>query len=116
MTNCRFDGTTDFKVIQRHIDHHFLETIVSSTPGDYDVGEWAFGLNTFVITGIMTRELCSAHLKDLRNRGLVQYIRGLFSDEGETAGSGYTITPAGLERLEEIKFTETNDDREELEP
>ena len=38
-------------------------------------------------------------LISLRNRGLVIYLRGLFNDEGMTAGSGYAITVRGKKHL-----------------
>ena len=38
-------------------------------------------------------------LISLRNKGLVIYARGLFDDDGKTAGSGYAITVRGEQHL-----------------
>ncbi|MFB9149563.1 hypothetical protein [Roseovarius ramblicola] len=37
--------------------------------------------------------------RDLTDRGLARYQRGLFSDDGLPAGAGYAITPKGLRYL-----------------
>lgn len=37
--------------------------------------------------------------RSLRRKGLAEYYRGLMTDEGEVAGSGYCITLAGIEIL-----------------
>lgn len=34
--------------------------------------------------------------RSLARKGLAEYVRGLFDDEGMVAGSGYCCTPAGL--------------------
>jgi hypothetical protein len=43
----------------------------------------------------ISREMTRATLLELRDEGLVTYERGLFTEDGEVAGSGYGITMAG---------------------
>ena len=37
--------------------------------------------------------------RSLRRKGLAEYQRGLFNDDGEVAGSGYCATRAGAELI-----------------
>lgn len=39
-------------------------------------------------------------LRSLREKGLVEYRRGLMNEDGEVAGSGYGLTQEGRTRLE----------------
>ena len=47
------------------------------------------------MTGIQ-RETLRGIVADLREDGLVEYQRGLMTEDGELAGSGYRLTAAGL--------------------
>ena len=47
----------------------------------------------------LTKEYARCALISLRNRGLVIWQRGLFSEDGQTAGSGYAISNQGQEYL-----------------
>ena len=40
----------------------------------------------------------------LAKKGLAEYVRGLFDDEGFTAGSGYCATEAGMKLGYELKL------------
>ena len=40
----------------------------------------------------------------LIKKGLVEYIRGLFDDDGMVAGSGHSATEKGLKLAEELKL------------
>ncbi len=40
-------------------------------------------------------------VRQLARKGLAEYYRGLFDDDGEMRGSGYCITRAGLATLKE---------------
>ncbi len=44
-------------------------------------------------------EYCRVALRSLTNQGLAQYSRGLFNEDGEVWGSGYSITRLGIEAL-----------------
>lgn len=41
-------------------------------------------------------------VRRLAKKGLAEYGSGLFTEDGEVAGSGYCITPAGLALLQAI--------------
>lgn len=45
------------------------------------------------------REYVRIALRSLRDIGFAVYARGLWSDSGEPAGAGYSITPAGRAAL-----------------
>ena len=49
------------------------------------------------VTGLSRSEVCRA-CRSLARKGLAEYHRGLFNDEGDVAGSGYCASRAG-ERL-----------------
>lgn len=48
-------------------------------------------------------ELARGALRALVARGFVKHQRGLFNDDGNVAGSGYGITPAGRLAMTEIE-------------
>lgn len=48
------------------------------------------------------REIARGHLRSLADRGLAQYQKGLWYDDGLPAGSGYGITEAGRAQLREV--------------
>lgn len=52
---------------------------------------WAYGFRSFD----MPRERARSACRSLAAKGLAQYWRGLFTEDGEVAGSGYAITRAG---------------------
>ncbi len=51
---------------------------------------WCFGFAMFNDLGLTKKEL-SKEFKILKEAGLVFYARGLMTEEGEVAGSGYGI-------------------------
>lgn len=51
------------------------------------------------LTGIERRQI-RIDVRRLARKGLTQYGKGLWTEEGELAGSGYAITPAGRAALE----------------
>lgn len=56
---------------------------------------WCRGLRSIAeMTGI-PRELCRALIRGLIDKGLATYHRGLWTEDGEPAGSGYAITDKG---------------------
>jgi len=57
--------------------------------------EWCFGLSTIAGDAGLHRELTRGALRSLRDRGLAKFQRGLMTEDGDVAGSGYGITPAG---------------------
>lgn len=81
------------------LDRAILQYMEEMSPDCYDM--CAFPLSAFVGEHI-TKDLAGAICRNLRNRGLVTFERGLFTDDGEVAGSGYAITKAGREYLETL--------------
>jgi hypothetical protein len=59
-------------------------------------------------TGRPRREVRLA-IRALARKGLAEYHRGLMTEDGDLAGSGYCITPAGREWLE-ARYQETKVD------
>lgn len=59
-----------------------------------DFDGWFFPLRCFAEIGL-ERDIARAICRTLTDRGLAEYRRGLFNDDGEVAGSGYGITAAG---------------------
>lgn len=48
---------------------------------------------------LLSRDMVRAICRDLTNRGFARYQRGLFTEDGIPAGSGYGITRRGLAYL-----------------
>lgn len=40
-------------------------------------------------------------MDELRELGYVEYVKGLFSEDGKTAGSGFVITKEGTDQLDD---------------
>ena len=59
-------------------------------------GEWFFSLGWFTNEWV-TRDMARAICRGLTDRGLCHWRRGLFTEDGEVAGSGYGITREGIE-------------------
>ena len=51
----------------------------------------------------LEKRLVRRTVRALARKGLAQYERGLFNEDGETAGSGYSLTKEGYERLKEMQ-------------
>lgn len=72
----------------------------------------SFGTDTFLsfdmisdLTGL-NRDYVRAACRALTDRGLMAYSRSLWTDDGECAGAGYGITPAGVAYLRDQWETE----------
>lgn len=57
--------------------------------------EYCFSLRTIAGNAGLHRELTRGALRALADRGLARFERGLMTEDGELAGSGYGITKAG---------------------
>lgn len=64
-----------------------------STP-EFGVEDTYYNLR-YLVSDAIDRELARALLRSLTDRGFCQYHRGLFTDDGYLAGSGYGITRRG---------------------
>jgi len=69
-----------------------LQYMDEMTPAGYDL--WGFSLNCFA-TDNFTRDMARAILRRLTDKGLATFMRGLFTEDGIPAGSGYGITDKG---------------------
>jgi hypothetical protein len=45
-------------------------------------------------------------VRSLARKGYAEYVRGLFDDEGKTAGSGYCCTRAGVDAFAAVTIDE----------
>ena len=89
-----------YPAVQAFLDRHVLVYIDDHGTNGFD---WlAFNLRCFTNDWI-TRDMASAICKSLRDRGFLTYERGLWSEDGEPAGSGYAITDKGRKYLRSIE-------------
>lgn len=65
----------------------------SSVFGVYDT---YYHLGTLAYPPYITIEMARALCRDLTDRGMAEYRRGLWDEDGIPAGAGYGITPRGL--------------------
>lgn len=77
------------KSAARMIEMHCLFYLAECVEPDF-----AVGLKYLTADDIGT-EWIRAALRSLRERGLVKFCRGLWTEDGEPAGSGYALTDAG---------------------
>lgn len=59
--------------------------------------EMAFGFDTIGSDTGLSRKQVRAACRALAARGLARYYRGLMTEDGEAAGSGYGVTIAGVQ-------------------
>ena len=76
------------------IEVYMLEIIEARTLEE----GWSFSLRAF---DEIPKEVARGFLRDMRSRGLVEFNRGLFREDGEVGGSGYAITRKGREWLKQ---------------
>lgn len=76
----------------RFMERWCLQYMDEMTPGGY--GTWGFPLNCF-ISDDFTKDMARAVLRSLTDKGMAMYMRGLFTEDGNPAGSGYGITAKG---------------------
>lgn len=99
MLDTNSEPALTYPSVQKFLHLHILSRAAEAHGTDF---EWfAFPLNWFAnewITKDMARALC----RDLRDRGFLRFERGLFNEDGMTAGSGYRITEAGRSYLDEL--------------
>lgn len=80
-------------------DFHVLAILnMAYSPGE----DWVAMHLSALVTERFTRDMARAVCRCLRERGLAEFHRGLWTDDGEPAGAGYAITPKGREVLAEM--------------
>lgn len=87
--------------LARQFMDRYVLSVMAGGQGSFEATEYfrplaAFERNWF------SRDMARAFLRDLTDRGLAQYSRGLWTEDGEPAGSGYAITNAGLALLDKL--------------
>lgn len=53
--------------------------------------DYCYGYDEFVVATGLSKEELKPAMKSLREKGFVEYHRGLINDDGETAGSGFGL-------------------------
>jgi hypothetical protein len=79
------------------------DAVLAVLPGEYtDI--WAdqvyYRLDYIAKSAGLDRETARFVCRRLRDKGLAIYARGLFTEDGEVAGAGYALSPAGRELLQ----------------
>lgn len=87
-------------VVARAIHRHILARLALFTgpSSGWDIGERAVPLVALECEWF-PRETTRAVCRDLTDRGMAHFMRGLFTDDGYPAGAGYGITRRGLRYL-----------------
>jgi len=67
----------------------------------------AFSLNFFQS---ILREIARGVLRSLRDRGIVEHVKGLWSADGEPRGAGYALTDKAIRTLREREKGEADAD------
>lgn len=91
------------KEVQAFLDRHFLQMMAEGSAA-FGILETCWNLNRFT-NEFITREMARACLRNLTDRGFCRYARGLFTDDGQVAGSGYGLTEKGLAYYRELTAT-----------
>lgn len=86
---------------QDQIEYLILQVMVDDTPLEYRY-EYFFPFSCFTRRLTLDREQVRGHLRSMRNRGLTEYGRG-FTEDGEVAGAGYTMTVKGFKHWHALK-------------
>jgi len=97
------DGCPEARVF---FDRHILSVMIE---GEAPFGrcETFYRLKHFT-TEWMPKEVARGFLRDLTERGYCQYRNGLFTEDGEVAGSGYGVTERGVDYYREISAPSAN--------
>jgi len=78
---------------EQQIELYLLHVLHDDTPKGYEFC-YFFPFSYLMRATSMDREIVRGFCRSMRNRGFLQYGVG-FNEDGETAGGGYTMTPAG---------------------
>lgn len=63
-------------------------------------GEFCYNYDQLEYETALTRTVLKEEIKILKELGIVQYVRGLMTEDGEVAGSGFTIYYNKMRELE----------------
>lgn len=90
----------DLRVARQVLDKVILTTMIEGGAA-FGLTENYYHLAAFE-TELIPREIARAILRDLTDRGLCHFRRGLFDEDGVVAGAGYGITLKGIAYHEEL--------------
>ncbi len=86
-----------YPAVQAFLDRHVLQYMDECVPDDFCcylaslTNEW------------ITKDMARGIVRSLTDRGFCRYESGLFTEDGEVAGSGYGITRQGREHLRTLQ-------------
>ena len=86
----------------RVIENYLLHVMESHIPLDYGRKGYAFSLAFLAQETGLHRDVVRGVCRSLTDQGLATYMKGLWTEDGMPAGSGYGITNAGAKRLDTI--------------
>ena len=95
--------------MQRELDFRVLQYMDEMRPRQWDRNNFAFPLMCFVEAPLITKDMARALCRSLTDRGYAFYMRGLFNEDGETAGAGYGMTEKGAEYLKTLSEAKGGD-------
>ncbi|UXO93803.1 hypothetical protein Pan1_88 [Pseudanabaena phage Pan1] len=72
----------------------------------------AFGLRLF--ENVLPREVARGVLRNLRDKGHLVFMRGLWTEDGEPAGAGYALTASTVARFRSLEPGLADLERERL--
>lgn len=75
------------------------QIVLSFLNEHYSSEGWCFSFRPIAAETGLDRQRVRRACRSLARKGLTEYVRGLWSDSGEPAGSGYCCTKAGHEVL-----------------
>lgn len=88
--------TNDLLRAKQQLERHVLRLLADAYETNQD---FCYCTLKALVAPEINREIIRAILIDLRKDGLATYAKGLWTDDGELAGSGYAITPEGRDYL-----------------
>lgn len=86
--------------VQEFLDRHVIQYMVESG-GVFGPLDTCWHMKCFV-NEYVTVDMARGILRSLTDRGYCRYARGLFTEDGMVAGSGYGLTPNGLKYYSEL--------------
>ena len=81
------------------LEHAVLSVLPGKTPHCDFGDDFYHALNRIAQDAGIDKETARFACRLLRDKGLAQYGRGLFTEDGMGAGSGYKLTDAGRKKL-----------------
>lgn len=97
--------------IARGLIPKWRAVMLSEALDDARPDDVAFHFRHFERATGLPRDEVRRRVRALARKGLLQYERGLWTDDGEMAGSGYSITEKGLRVRAALEAMEKNDAR-----